>query len=100
MLYDERMESIHFDEPADIMGVNVGIYTARSAYEIGAEYRKRSVPAIIDEMHASPVPLEMAQREYAHIDCMSILNLVTWNINHDPFAVLDKRVPGPEIVIL
>jgi hypothetical protein len=99
-LYDERMESIPYDEPSDIVAINVGKYTARRAYEISAEYRKGSVLLIMGGMHAFLVPLKMTQREYAHIDYRSIHYLVTWNMDHDPFAELDERVPGPEIAIL
>jgi len=60
VLYDERMESIPFDEPADIVAINVGTYTARRAYEISAEYRKRNVPVIMGGMHATLLPDEVA----------------------------------------
>ncbi len=42
----------------------------------------------------------MTQREYAHIDYRRILYLVTWKMDHDLFAELDEKVPGPEIATL
>jgi radical SAM superfamily enzyme YgiQ (UPF0313 family) len=60
VLFDERMESIAFDEPTDIVAINVGTYTAKRAYEISAEYRKRNVPVIMGGMHATLVPDEVA----------------------------------------
>jgi radical SAM superfamily enzyme YgiQ (UPF0313 family) len=60
VLYDDRMESIPFDEPTDLAAITVETYTARRAYEIAAEYRKRGVPTILGGMHISLLPEEAA----------------------------------------
>jgi radical SAM superfamily enzyme YgiQ (UPF0313 family) len=60
-LYDERLGPIPFDEPADLVGISVQIFTARRAYEISAEYRKRGVPVILGGMHPTLLPEEAAQ---------------------------------------
>jgi hypothetical protein len=44
--------------------------------------------------------LEQTQKKYAHIDYKSIIYLVTWDMNSDPLAQLDDRLPAPEIAIL
>lgn len=46
-LYDDRMESIPYDEPTDLVAITVETFTARRAYEIGSEYRKRGVGVIM-----------------------------------------------------
>jgi len=58
VLYDDRMESIPYDEPTDLVGITVETYTARRAYEIAKEYRDRGVPVIMGGMHVSLLPGE------------------------------------------
>lgn len=60
-LYDDRMESIPFDEETDLVAITVETYTARRAYEISEEYRARDVPVILGGMHVSLLPDEAAQ---------------------------------------
>ena len=40
-MYDDRLESIPYDEPTDLVAITVETYTARRAYEISAEFRRR-----------------------------------------------------------
>jgi radical SAM superfamily enzyme YgiQ (UPF0313 family) len=61
--YDDRMEVIPYDEPADLVALSVETYTARRAYEIASEYRRRGVPVVMGGFHATLVPDEVA--EYA-----------------------------------
>ena len=61
VLYDDRMESIPFDEETDLAAITVETYTARRAYEIAAEYRKRGVPVILGGMHITLLPDEAAE---------------------------------------
>jgi radical SAM superfamily enzyme YgiQ (UPF0313 family) len=61
VLYDDRLEPIPFDEPTDLVAISVQIFTARRAYEISAEYRKRGIPVILGGMHPTLVPEEAAQ---------------------------------------
>jgi radical SAM superfamily enzyme YgiQ (UPF0313 family) len=60
VMYDDRMESIPFEEPTDLAAITVETYTARRAYEIAAEYRLRGVPVILGGMHVSLLPEEAA----------------------------------------
>src|SRR5437016_10947207 len=61
--YDDRMERIPFDEPADLVAISVETYTARRAYQIASEYRGRGVPVVMGGFHASLCPDEV--KEYA-----------------------------------
>jgi radical SAM superfamily enzyme YgiQ (UPF0313 family) len=58
VLYDDRMEEIPYDEPTDLAAITVEIYTARRAYEIAAEYRRRGVPVIMGGFHPTLAPEE------------------------------------------
>lgn len=61
VLYDDRMESIPYDEATDLVAITVETYTARRAYEIAAEYRQRGVQVIMGGMHVSLLPDEVAE---------------------------------------
>ena len=61
VLYDDRMEEIPFDEQTDLVAITVETYTARRAYEIGAEYKKRGVPVVMGGMHATLLPEEVSE---------------------------------------
>ena len=58
VLYDDRMEEIPYDEPTDLAAITVEIYTARRAYEIAAEYRRRGVRVILGGFHPTLAPEE------------------------------------------
>ncbi|MBP6422144.1 MAG: radical SAM protein, partial [Propionivibrio sp.] len=59
--YDDRMEAVAYDEPTDAVAIPVETYTARRAYQIASEYRRRGVPVILGGFHPSLMP-EEAQR--------------------------------------
>lgn len=59
--YDDRMERIPFDELADLVAISVETYTAKRAYQIASEYRKRRVPVVMGGFHASLMPDEVAR---------------------------------------
>ncbi len=58
--YDDRMERIPFDEPTDAVAISVETYTAKRAYQIASEYRRRGVPVIMGGFHATLCPQEVA----------------------------------------
>ncbi|HEX4933335.1 MAG TPA: radical SAM protein, partial [Gemmatimonadaceae bacterium] len=68
VLYDDRLEAIPYDEPTDLVALSVEIYTARRAYEIAAEYRRRGVPVVLGGMHPTLVPREAM----AHADAVCV----------------------------
>ena len=59
--YDDRMELIPFDEATDLVAISVETYTAKRAYQIASEYRKRGVPVVMGGFHASLCPDEVAR---------------------------------------
>jgi radical SAM superfamily enzyme YgiQ (UPF0313 family) len=59
--YDDRMEALPFDEPTDLVAMSVETYTAKRAYQIATEYRRRGVPVVMGGFHASLAPDEVAQ---------------------------------------
>jgi radical SAM superfamily enzyme YgiQ (UPF0313 family) len=59
--YDDRMETVPFDEPTDLVALSVETYTAKRAYQIASEYRRRGVPVVMGGFHASLCPDEVAR---------------------------------------
>lgn len=61
VMYDDRMERIPYDEPTDLVGITVETFTARRAYEISAEFRRRGVKTVMGGMHVMLIPEEVAE---------------------------------------
>ena len=59
--YDDRMEPVPFDEPTDLVAMSVETYTARRAYQIASEYRRRGVPVVMGGFHPTLCPAEVAR---------------------------------------
>jgi radical SAM superfamily enzyme YgiQ (UPF0313 family) len=59
--YDDRLESIPFDEPTDLVALPVETYTANRAYQIASEYRARGIPVVMGGFHATLMPDEVAR---------------------------------------
>lgn len=57
--YDDRMEEIPYDEPTDLVGISVETYTAKRAYQIASEFRRRGVPVVMGGFHTTLVPDEV-----------------------------------------
>ena len=66
VFYDDRMEPIPYDEPCDLVGITVETFTARRAYEIAGEYRRRGVKVVLGGMHVTLLPEEAAR----YADCI------------------------------
>jgi radical SAM superfamily enzyme YgiQ (UPF0313 family) len=58
--HDDRLDKIPFDEPTDLAAISVESYTARRAYQIASEYRRRGVPVAMGGIHATLCPDEVA----------------------------------------
>ncbi len=67
-LYDDRFERIPYQEPTDLVCINVEIYTARRSYEIADRFRARGVKVILGGYHVTMIPEEAA----AHADAIMI----------------------------
>jgi radical SAM superfamily enzyme YgiQ (UPF0313 family) len=59
--YDDRTESIPFDEPTDLVALSVETYTAKRSYQIASEFRRRGVPVVMGGFHPTLVPEEASQ---------------------------------------
>ena len=42
--WDDRIEDIDYDAPVDLAAISVKTHSARRAYQVAAEYRRRGVP--------------------------------------------------------
>src|ERR1043165_3727791 len=65
--YDDRFETIPYDEPTDLVALSVETYTAKRCYQIASEYRRRGVPVVMGGFHATLCPDEVGQ------DCESLV---------------------------
>tara|TARA_X000000368_G_C22986206_1_gene692271 strand:- start:2 stop:1402 length:1401 start_codon:yes stop_codon:yes gene_type:complete len=59
--YDDRVEPIPFSEKTDLVAISIETYTAKRAYQIASEYRKRNIPVVMGGFHASLCPEEVSQ---------------------------------------
>ena len=63
--YDDRMETIPFEEKTDLAAISVETYTAKRAYQIATDFRKRRVPVVMGGFHATLCPDEVARNAEA-----------------------------------
>jgi radical SAM superfamily enzyme YgiQ (UPF0313 family) len=61
--HDDRMEPIPYDRPTDLVAIPVETYTAKRAYQIASEFRRRRIPVVMGGFHATLMTQEVA--EYA-----------------------------------
>ena len=61
--YDDRTETIPYDEATDLVALSVETYTAKRSYQIASEFRRRGVPVVLGGFHPTLVPDEAS--EYA-----------------------------------
>jgi radical SAM superfamily enzyme YgiQ (UPF0313 family) len=59
--YDDRLEAIDFDRPADLVAIPVETYTAKRAYQIASEFRRRGVPVVMGGFHATLATEEVSR---------------------------------------
>lgn len=60
VLHDDRMEPIPYADRVDLVALTVETFTAKRAYEIAEEYRRRGVPVVMGGMHPTLAPDEVA----------------------------------------
>ena len=56
--FDDRCEAIFYDEPTDLVAINAETYTAKRAYAIAGEFRRRAVPVVLGGFHPTLVQEE------------------------------------------
>ncbi len=59
--YDDRLELIDYDEDTDLVMIPVETYTARRAYDIAGEFKKRGRKVILGGYQVSLMPKEALQ---------------------------------------
>jgi radical SAM superfamily enzyme YgiQ (UPF0313 family) len=95
VFYDDRIEDIPYNEPADAIAISVETYTALRAYRIAGKFRERGVKVIMGGFHPTLVP-EEAQ---LHADAIVTGNAETvWTGLLDDLAngALKKRYNGTD----
>ena len=65
---DECVQTIDFDEPVDLVGITSMTFTAKRAYQIADEFRKRNVKVIMGGIHVSA----MVEEALEHADAVVI----------------------------
>src|SRR5215470_5133079 len=55
---DEIVEKVRFDRPADLVGITAPTPSARHAYALASEFRRRGVPVVLGGPHATALPEE------------------------------------------
>jgi len=58
VLYDECVEEVPLDEPTDLVAITASTFTARRAYQLAREYRRRGVPVVMGGHHPTLRPHE------------------------------------------
>ena len=58
---DDRFEDIDYASPRDLVAISVETYTAKRAYSIAEEFRKRRIPVVLGGMHPTLMPEEARQ---------------------------------------
>lgn len=59
--YDDRLETISFDEPTDLVALSVETFTALRSYRIARRFRERGVPVVMGGYHVTLLPEEARQ---------------------------------------
>lgn len=92
--YDDRMEKIPYEEPTDAVALSLETYTAKRAYQIASEFRKRNVPVIVGGFHATLMPVEAERYAEAVVigEAEGIWAEVVDDLRH---GTLKKRYQNP-----
>ena len=61
VLWDERLEDIPFDTPVSLIAMTVETYTAKRAYQLAWEFRRRGVPIVMGGYHPTFMPDEVLE---------------------------------------
>ncbi|MEW5801881.1 MAG: radical SAM protein [bacterium] len=60
-LFDDRIEEIDYNYPADLVAITVTTHTARRAYQIAGQFRQRGIPVVMGGVHPSLLPEEASR---------------------------------------
>jgi len=65
-LRDERVEPISDEESADLVAMTIQTFTARRAYQLAAQFRRRGIPVVAGGHHPTLLPEEVLR----HVDAV------------------------------
>ncbi|HNY27992.1 MAG TPA: radical SAM protein [Candidatus Sumerlaeota bacterium] len=68
VFYDDRFDSIPYDDPTDLVALSVETYSARRAYQISARFRERGVRVVMGGFHPTLAPEDAA----SHADALVV----------------------------
>lgn len=91
--FDDRIELIDYDTPADLVVITLETYTAKRGYAIAARFRQRGIPVLMGGYHATLLPEEVQ----LHADSVLCGNAESvWGTMLDDFenGRLQKRYDG------
>lgn len=60
--FDDRLEDVDYDRPADLVGISIDTYTARRGYEIAGKFRERGVRVVMGGYHPTLCPDEAMEQ--------------------------------------
>jgi len=100
--WDYRFENIPYDEPTDLAAISVQTFTAKRAYEIASEFRRRNVPVVMGGFHVSFMPEEaLAYADAVVIGETEVLwpcgTHFLWHILNSVLLVLAMRALSPSV---
>lgn len=58
--FDDRLEGIDYAQDADLVAINIETYTAKRAYYVAAQFRKRGIAVVMGGFHATLLPSEVS----------------------------------------
>src|SRR3954453_13686761 len=56
--HDDRLDTIPFDDPTDLVAMSVETFTALRSYRIARQFRARGVPVVMGGYHVTLIPEE------------------------------------------
>lgn len=91
--YDDRIETINYETDSDLVLITVETYTAKRAYFIAGEFRKRGKKVILGGYHVTLMPEEAS--EYADAIMVGNADLIIDQVLSDfENGTLQKRYDG------
>ena len=108
--FDDRFETIPYDEPFDLVALSVGTFQARRAYEIADRFRQRSIPVVMGGFHVAFCPDEALEHARLAHDLrpedpgiisnlgLALMEIGRFDEAHHHFQRALKIDPGDEIV--
>lgn len=91
--YDDRIENINYDTETDVVLITVETYTAKRAYYIASQFRKRGKKVLMGGYHVTLCPEEAMEHADAIMvgNADTILDTVLSDLEH---GTLRKRYDG------